>query len=293
MGNGFGLFGKIYEKGEIVCRQGDPGDELFIIQSGAVEVSSWRDGHKVVLTILEKEDFFGEMALLDRSPRSATVATISRSRLLSLSRRVFLEKVAYNPDIVLYVLKALTGRIDRMTGQIRAMIDSDAELRELMITGERTTWNPTHFCRPERGGDRFESDTSAEISPSGGMQPSIAQQFASTLKFVSEPPEEVDPGRVIFEQGDDGSRMYFIEQGTVEIYQAARNGNLCLALLGRGDFFGEMSLIAGVSRSASAKARSPVRLRSISREDMLTGIRSDPETGLLFLRILIDRLRGC
>lgn len=291
MENDFGLFGKIYEKGEIVFRQGDPGDEMYIIQSGAVEVSSRHDGHKVVLTILEKEDFFGEMALLDRSPRSATVATITRSRLLPLSRRVFLKKVAYNPDIVLYVLKALTRRIDRMTGQIRAMIDGDAELRELMITGEHTTWNPTHFCRPERGGDRYAAEKSSGTPPSGGMQPALAEQFASILTFVSEPPEEVDPGRVIFEQGDDGSRMYFIEQGTVEIYQATRNGNLCLALLGAGDFFGEMSLIAGEPRSASAKAHSSVRLRSIRRKDMLTGIRSDPETGLLFLRILIDRLR--
>jgi CRP-like cAMP-binding protein len=85
--------------------------------------------------------------------------------------------------------------------------------------------------------------------------------------------------------------MYFIEQGTVEIYQATRNGNLRLALLGEGDFFGEMSLITGEPRSASAKARSPVRLRAVSRENMLIGIRSDPETGLFFLRILIDRLR--
>ena len=291
MGKDVGLFGKIYEKGEIVCRQGEPGDEMYIIQSGAVEVSSRQDGRKVILTILEKEDFFGEMALLDRSPRSATVATITRSRLLPLSRRVFLKKVAYNPDIVLYVLKALTRRIDRMTGQIRAMIDGDAALRELMITGEHTTWNPTHFCLPERGSDRFAAEQSSRTPPLAGMQPELAEQFASILTFVSEPPEAVDPGRVIFEQGDDGSRMYFIEQGTVEIYQAARNGNLCLALLGRGDFFGEMSLIAGEPRTASAKARSPVRLRSISREDMLTGIRSDPETGLLFLRILIDRLR--
>ena len=291
MGNDFGLFGKIYEKGELICRQDDPGDEMYIIQSGAVEVSSRRDGHKVVLTILEKEDFFGEMALLDRNPRSATVTTITRSRLLSLSRRVFMEKVAYSPDIVLYVLKALTRRIDRMTGQIRAMIDGDADLRRLMMTVDRTSGNPDHFCRHEIGHDQDKAEKPSEASPWGGMQSSLAAQFASALKFASEPPTEVDPGRVIFEQGDDGSRMYFIEQGTVEIYHATSNGDLCLAVLGAGDFFGEMSLITGKPRTASAKARSPVRLRSISREDMLSGIRSDPETGLLFLRILIDRLR--
>ncbi|MGA9260664.1 MAG: cyclic nucleotide-binding domain-containing protein [Desulfobacterales bacterium] len=291
MGNDFGLFGKIYEKGELICRQDDPGDEMYIIQSGAVEVSSRRAGHKVVLTILEKEDFFGEMALLDRNPRSATVTSITRSRLLSLSRRVFMEKVAYSPDIVLYVLKALTRRIDRMTGQIRAMIDGDAKLRRLLVTGNRTGGNPEHFCDHERGGDRHEAEKPSVTPPLEDMKPSLAEPFASALKFASEPPTEVEPGRVLFEQGDDGSRMYFIEQGTVEIYHATCNGDLCLAVLGAGDFFGEMSLITGQPRTASAKARSPVRLRSISREDMLSGIRSDPETGLMFLRILIDRLR--
>lgn len=291
MGNNFGLFGKIYEKGDIVCRQGDRGDEMYIVQSGAVEVSSLRAERKVVLTILEKGDFFGEMALLDRSPRSATVATIARSRLLPLSRRAFLEKVAYNPDIVLYVLKALTRRIDRMTGQIRAMIDGDATLRRRLLTGEPAAANPDHCRRPAGEKRPAETATPLEIPASRGAMPSLAGQFAGALKFVSGPPEELDPGRVLFEQGDEGSRMYFIEQGTVEIYQAARNGDLCLALLGEGDYFGEMSLIAGEPRSASAKARSPVRLRAICREDMLAGIRSDPETGLFFLRILIDRLR--
>ena len=291
MGNDFGLFGKIYEKGELICREGDPGDEMYIIQSGAVEVSSSRDGRKVVLTILEKEDFFGEMALLDCNPRSATVVTITRSRLLSLSRRVFLDKVAYNPDMVLHVLKALTRRIDRMTGQIRAMIDSDAKLRRLMLTGNHTSEDSEHFRHHETGAERHGSENVSGAPPTGSMKPVFSEPAANVLTFISEPPEEVDPGRVIFEQGDDGGRMYFIEQGTVEIYQATRNGNLRLALLGEGDFFGEMSLITGEPRSASAKARSPVRLRAVSRENMLIGIRSDPETGLFFLRILIDRLR--
>ena len=89
MGNDFGLFGKIYKKGEIICRQGDPGDEMYIIQSGAVEVSSRHDGRKVVLTILEKEEFFGEMALLSGGRRSADITALDYSRFAMLSGRDF------------------------------------------------------------------------------------------------------------------------------------------------------------------------------------------------------------
>jgi CRP-like cAMP-binding protein len=76
------LFGRTIAKGRIIFRQGDPGDEMYIIQSGAVEVSKIRQGRKIILTLLEKGDFFGEVALIDSKPRSATVTALTRTRLL-------------------------------------------------------------------------------------------------------------------------------------------------------------------------------------------------------------------
>jgi F420-non-reducing hydrogenase small subunit len=291
MGNDLGLFGKIYQKGEIVFHQDDPGEEMFIIQSGGVEVSSRRSGGKAVLTLLEKGDFFGEMALLDGKPRSATVTAIARSRLLSLPRRVFLEKVAYRPDVVLCVAAALSRRLDRLSRQIRKMIDGDMKLRALMITSDRAGWNLESGTGSEPAGDRCGAIDSPALLQSGAENAEPVDRIATPLACTSESCTAFDAGQVIFEQGDNGDRMYFIENGIVEIYQPAGEGTLCLALLGAGDYFGEMALITGEPRSASAKARSPARLLPICRNDMLSGIRSDPETGLLFLRILIDRLR--
>jgi hypothetical protein len=93
-------------------------------------------------------------------------------------------------------------------------------------------------------------------------------------------------------QGDPGDEMYIIQSGAVEVSSRRDGHKVVLTILEREDFFGEMSLIAGVPRSASAKAHSSIRLRSIRWEEMLTGIRSDPETGLLFLRILIRSPAG-
>jgi F420-non-reducing hydrogenase small subunit len=264
---------------------------MFIVQSGAVEVSRRRDGGKVVLTVLEKGDFFGEMALVDGRPRSATVTAIARSRLLSLSGRIFLENIAYEPDAVLSVLDALARRIDRLTRQVRTMIDRDAALRALMVSGGNTTEGAEPLCTPKQDHEPPEDENSS-IGPSAGRTATAgARPSASAPKYAAEPPISIPSGHIVFEQGDDGDRMYFIERGTVEIYHATGEGTLCLALLGAGDFFGEMALVTGEPRSASARARTPVLLRSIRRKDMLKGIRSDPETGLFFLRILIDRLR--
>jgi CRP-like cAMP-binding protein len=58
-----GVFGTVYEPGDTIFQQGEPGDTLYLIQSGAVEYSYRRGDTETVLTILEKGDFFGEMAL--------------------------------------------------------------------------------------------------------------------------------------------------------------------------------------------------------------------------------------
>ena len=83
------LFGITYQKGEVIFSQGEFGDTMFIIQSGAVEISQSQNLHKNILALLEKGDFFGEMALIDRHPRTATAISISNSRLLPMTRNLF------------------------------------------------------------------------------------------------------------------------------------------------------------------------------------------------------------
>ena len=86
MSNSEDLFGITYRKGDVIFNEGDMGDTMYIIQSGVVEISHIKDGNRNVLAILEKGNFFGEMALIDSRTRSATATSISRSRLLLLAR---------------------------------------------------------------------------------------------------------------------------------------------------------------------------------------------------------------
>ena len=125
------------------------------------------------------------------------------------------------------------------------------------------------------------------------MPPQISSEdFGTALNFDSQKPVSLSKNQIIFEHGDPGDYMYLIIRGEVEIYQASQSGdNYRVALLGPGDFFGEMALITGDQRTASAKAYSMVELLPVNREDMLKGIRSDPETGLFYLNVLINRLR--
>ena len=67
MNQGEDLFGIAYEKNDVIFREGDMGNSMYIIQSGVIEISHIKDGNRNVLAILEKGNFFGEMALASHS----------------------------------------------------------------------------------------------------------------------------------------------------------------------------------------------------------------------------------
>ncbi|MBM3261873.1 MAG: Crp/Fnr family transcriptional regulator [candidate division Zixibacteria bacterium] len=102
-----------------VLRVDQTGDSLFVILSGRVSVSMHSDeGREVILSILTDGDFFGEMALLDGYPRSATVVTTEPTELLELRRYDFLQCLARYPQIATRMLSTLAHRIRRTNRQV-------------------------------------------------------------------------------------------------------------------------------------------------------------------------------
>ena len=85
---------KKYKKGSIILLEEEAGAALFVIISGKVKIVRMDDdGREVILSILGESDFFGEMALLDALPRSATVTALEASTALLLDRHVFVELI--------------------------------------------------------------------------------------------------------------------------------------------------------------------------------------------------------
>jgi CRP/FNR family cyclic AMP-dependent transcriptional regulator len=98
--------------------------------------------------------------------------------------------------------------------------------------------------------------------------------------------------KVLFRAGDAGDAMYLIERGKVRISVQATDGReLTLTELGRGDFFGEMALLAGQPRSASVAVAEEARLAVLSREHFLSFMRRNPNVALEMLTALANRLR--
>ena len=99
------------DSGELIVAQGDDDANMFIIQSGAVEVRRRIGQQVVVLGRLQRGDFFGEMSLLESQPRTADVVAIEQTVLVELSAGALLFRIRRDPTLAVEMLQKLSGRI--------------------------------------------------------------------------------------------------------------------------------------------------------------------------------------
>lgn len=120
-----------------------------------------------------------------------------------------------------------------------------------------------------------------------GLPPDAIEQLAANLRRLS-----CARGQVVFHQGDPGTSLYIIERGLVKIGLVSPEGReVILALLGPGDFFGELALLDGEPRSADAVAREPTALLVLRRDDVLAFLERHPPAAAQLLKALSQRLR--
>lgn len=110
--------GKLYGDGETIVAQGDVGDCMFVVQVGRVQVVREGAGGEEKLTTLQRGDTFGEMAILDRERRSATVRALGEARVLTVDRRTFLRRVREDPTLAFHTLRSLGLRVRSLTAEV-------------------------------------------------------------------------------------------------------------------------------------------------------------------------------
>ena len=120
----------------IVMAGGDATDSLYIVLSGRLKVMmSDSDGKEVILSILGPGEFFGEMGLIDDSPRSASVVAIEACELLSIAKRDFKKCLAENFEMAMAVMRGLVRRLreaDRKIGSL-ALLDVYGRVARLLL----------------------------------------------------------------------------------------------------------------------------------------------------------------
>lgn len=123
-------------EGETLFQAGEPGDSLFIVHSGEVELSM-KDtaGQKILLTTAKKDDVFGELALLDGEPRTATAIAVTDAELLELDRNQLLFLFQKRPEAALHILAAMGAMTRRADELLRARVSRNVnEVIEVKAT---------------------------------------------------------------------------------------------------------------------------------------------------------------
>ncbi len=111
-------------------------------------------------------------------------------------------------------------------------------------------------------------------------------------KTFKEVGREFSKGTVLFKEGDTGTEMYLVCSGEVKLTRKTPNGEIVLAVLGFGEFFGEMSVITNQPRTVTAEVVSDCRLNVISKDILETLISSNPLVALSILKKLLFRLES-
>ena len=113
-----GALGKTYADGEVIVRQADVGDCMYVVQSGRVEVVQSSEHGKQHLAFLETGDFFGEMSVFEKEVRSATVQSSGEARVLKVDKKTLLRRIREDPLLAVNLLQTMSHRIRDLNAEV-------------------------------------------------------------------------------------------------------------------------------------------------------------------------------
>lgn len=117
--------GKQYGEGEVIFRQGEAGNCMFVVQEGSVEVVAEADGREIRLRTLGPNDFFGEMALFEKETRTATIRALEPTRLLTIDKRNFLGGIHEDPSLAFRIVQTMSHRVRDLTERLARYEETD------------------------------------------------------------------------------------------------------------------------------------------------------------------------
>lgn len=123
-----GALGKIYQDGEVIVRQGDVGECMYVIQDGQVEVVIEENGIEVVLAERGEGEFFGEMAIFDRDVRSATVRAKGQVRAITVDKKSFLRRIHKDPSLAFRIVETMSHRIRELGDDVARLSEPNNQL---------------------------------------------------------------------------------------------------------------------------------------------------------------------
>ena len=202
----FTRFARTYQAGEIMFSEYEPGDSFYLIQSGKVRIAKIVGDIEKTIDVLQPPEIFGEMAILEGTPRSATAVAVDTVRVLEFNRANFEVLMMGNPQIALRLLKLFTKRIydQKRRFMILTLEDPQARVADVFLMLDETQAAAT--AGAEQDGEKREfKGTIEDVAHWGGMGASEVQTILG--HFANQRRVELYPDRVVVRNISDFSRF--------------------------------------------------------------------------------------
>jgi CRP/FNR family cyclic AMP-dependent transcriptional regulator len=129
-------FGRSLPKGTVIFTEGESGHEMYIIHEGKVKITKRVRAMETILAELDKGDFFGEMAILEKEARSATAVAATDIKLLVVDEKTFESTIRTNPDVAIRIMRKMAERIRDADHRIENLFIKDTTSKIVDMIGK-------------------------------------------------------------------------------------------------------------------------------------------------------------
>lgn len=173
----FTRFGREFTAGDVLFREGDPGDHMYVIQAGSIRITKNVAGCDRVIAILGPGEFVGELAILNDKPRVATATVVSDARCLVIEAKTLESMVTRSGEIAMRLIKKLAKRIDAADSLIELLMHRDPKARIMLALARHAD----AFGEPTEGGIKIRT-SSEELARDVGVDSTVAAEVMTRLR---------------------------------------------------------------------------------------------------------------
>jgi CRP-like cAMP-binding protein len=265
-------------EGGHVFKEDDRSMDFYVVKDGRIEIRKETPFGPQILGSLTSGTIFGEMNFIDRTHRSSDAMAVIPSSCYTFSFSALDQLMDEDKQLAVGLhwafWRSLTEKVRDANEQLKLFFQEDAKKGQgrKRVEGTRETQQVT-----------VKSEDKVDLFKERGLS---AGEMKLLATFSSE--ERFSEGSMVFREGEKGDKLYIVLDGRVRISKFIPGvGEEALAVLDRGDFFGEMALIDDKARSADAKAHDgDATVLSIDRATLNEILSMDPHASLQFLNLL-------
>lgn len=270
-------------------------DKFYIIKTGNVKCFKMNDPNNISTKTLGPGDFVGVIPCMSGHSQIENVVALTDVSCISVRKDQYSELIEKNTSVALKIIRTFAHRVRSMNEQLTQLalnsisIDSPehifdvAEYYDRVRRSDIAAYAYNSYLREcPQGLKAFEAASRLNMLRSSV----VAQPFTAHSELVRSYKKDT----MIFSESQSGSDMFIIQDGVVSISKVVDGNEVTLAMLKRGDMFGEMALLENKPRSASAIAHEDCRLMVVNRQNFDQMVGTQPQLISRLTTMLSERL---